>query len=85
VAESLYFMCAGTTDLGRGAVVAFHPAAWPAGETSRLLQALQVLVNVKGRAKQMPTDAGMRAGSSLGVCGFIRMRQLTLAARLQVI
>ena len=34
---------AGTTDLGGGAVVAFHPEAWPAAETSRLLQSLQVL------------------------------------------
>ena len=33
---------AGTTDLGRGAIVAFHPAAWAANEAARLLQALQV-------------------------------------------
>ena len=32
----------GTTDLGRGALVAFHPAAWPAEEAARLLRALQV-------------------------------------------
>jgi len=39
--ELLILTRAGTTDLGRGAVVAFHPEAWPAAEAARLLQALQ--------------------------------------------
>ena len=33
---------AGTTDLGRGSLVAFHPEAWRAAEAAQLLQALKV-------------------------------------------
>ena len=66
-----FALCAGTTELGRGAVVAFHPDAWPAAEAARLLQALRVVSDCACSYPSSARVAGMTSGvTSMPYRGF---------------